>query len=378
MRAPRIAIVSFSPLAAGGIETHLLQLFHGLGREFEFHVLGTLAEPFLSIAGGLGVKCKGFPPASKADPAAVLRLRKEFHDRRIDLVHTHDTRGGLLGRLAARAAGLPAVHTVHTPSFFLVRNPLAVGAYRLAESLLIRLASEKIIFVSKTIRQGYLDGRLIPAAKAALVPNGLEADWFGSSQHIQRPEAEIRYLYVGRMAREKGVENLAAAFGIVAGRIPGARLQVAGEGPKRAELLHTAETGGWRKRLDLLGLQRRGKIRETMLGADVFVLPSDFESFSYTLLEAMASGLPCIATDVGGNRDLVESERTGLLVPRRKPHLLAEAMIRLGANPDLRVSMGREGALRAREYTLQRMVDGTRSVYLEVLALRPAEEKADV
>ncbi|MGB7539226.1 MAG: glycosyltransferase family 4 protein [Anaerolineales bacterium] len=370
MSRPRIAIVSFSPLAIGGIETHLLQLFHGLGKEFEFHVLGTLAEPFLSNAGGLGVKCAALPPAGKFDGRMFLRLRKEFLARGIQLVHTHDTRGGLLGRIAARAAGLPAVHTVHTPSFFLPANPLAVRAYRMAEGLLNRQASERVIFVSKTIRRIYLDGRLIPPEKAALVPNGLEADWFGPALHLLRPNREIRFLYVGRMAREKGIENLAAAFEIVAGRIPGARLQAAGEGPKREELVRTAETGGWKKRLDLMGVQMRENIRETMHAADVFVLPSDFESFSYTLLEAMACGLPCIATDVGGNRDLVEPDVTGLLVPRRDPGLLAEAMTRLGENPEMRVSMGREGALRAREYTLQRMIDGTRAVYSDVLAGR--------
>ncbi len=371
MSRPRIAIISFSPLAAGGIETHLLQLFHGLGKEFEFRVMGTLAEPFLSIAGGLDIKCTVLPPASKFDGPAFLRLRSEFLAQEIQLVHTHDTRGGLLGRMAARAAGLPAVHTVHTPSFFLPTNPLAIRAYRMAETLLNRHATDRTIFVSKTIRQIYLDGRLVPPEKAALVPNGLEADWFSPAPHILRPEPDVRFLFVGRMAREKGIENLAAAFKIVAGRMPAARLQTAGEGEKRGELLNAAETGGWRKHLDLLGLQMRGKIRETMHTADVFVLPSDFESFSYTLLEAMACGLPCIATDVGGNRDLVEPDRTGLLVPRRDPGMLAEAMLRLGENPELRIMMGREGALRAREYTLQRMIDGTRSVYSEVLAEHP-------
>ena len=372
MSRPRIAIISFSPLAAGGIETHLLQLFHGLGKEFEFRVMGTLAEPFLSIAGGLGIKCTVLPPASKFDGPAFFRLRSEFLAQGIQLVHTHDTRGGLLGRMAARAARLPAVHTVHTPSFFLPTNPLAIRAYRMAEALLNRHASDRTIFVSKTIRQMYLDGRLVPPEKAALVPNGLEADWFGPALHILRQEPEVRFLYVGRMAREKGIENLAAAFDLVAGRMPAARLQASGEGPKRADLIRAAETGGWKNRLDLPGLQMRGKIRESMHTADVFVLPSDFESFSYTLLEAMACGLACIATDVGGNRDLVEPEHTGLLVPGRNPALLAEAMLRLGGNPELRVAMGREGALRAREYTLQRMIDGTRSVYSEVLYGRSA------
>ncbi|MBN1439819.1 MAG: glycosyltransferase [Anaerolineales bacterium] len=370
MSKPRVAMVSLSPLATGGIETHLLQIFHGLGREFDFRVIGTVAEPFPTLAGGAGVKCVPLPAAGKLDPRGLLRLWKEFHAQKIDLVHTHDTRGGWLGRLAARLAGIPAIHTVHTPSFFLPPNPLAVFAYRQAERVLNNRFSDEVIFVSKTIRKMYLDGRLAAAEKSSHVANGLEAEWFSSAQHILRPGAEIRYLYVGRMAREKGMENLAAAFGTVAKKVRGARLLIAGEGPKRADLVRAAESGGWRANLELLGLLLRAKAREAMRAADVFVLPSDFESFSYTLLEAMASGLPCIAADVGGNRDLVEPERTGLLVPRGDPYRLAEAMIRLSDNPEMRIAMGREGALRAQEYTLERMIDGTRSVYRAVLDRR--------
>jgi glycosyltransferase involved in cell wall biosynthesis len=368
MTKPRVGMVSMSPLSSGGIETHLLQIFHGLGKEFEFLVIGTLAEPFLSLAESLGVKCVAVPPASKFSPLAFLRLRREFLARRIDLVHTHDTRGGLLGRMAARAARIPAVHTVHTPSFFLPESRLTVELYRMMERWLIRSASDKVIFVSPTVRQIYLDGRLIEPDKARLVPNGLEPEWYAPVQHILREGGDVRFLYVGRLAREKGIGNLAEAFGKAAARVSWARLEVAGDGPFREELIRSAETGGWRKQLDLLGLQVRGRVRETMRTADVFILPSDFESFSYTLLEAMACGLPCIATDAGGNRDLVEPERTGLLVPRRDPQRLADAMVRLADNGPLRIAMGREGAVRAREYTLERMIDGTRSVYRDILS----------
>jgi glycosyltransferase involved in cell wall biosynthesis len=367
MSKPRIALISYSPLAVGGIETHLLQIFHGLGKEFDFTVLGVLADPFLSSVEALGIACVPLAPAPKFGADALLRLGGEFRERRIDLVHTHDTRGGLLGRIAARRAGIPAIHTVHTPSFFLPQNPLSVQAYRLAERLLARYATDRMIFVSRTIQQIYLDGRIAAAGKARLVPNGLEAEWFQPVQHILREQTEIRFLFVGRLAREKGIGTLAAAFGIVAGRIPGARLVIAGDGPKKEELLRAAEAGGWSNRLDWLGMLSRVRARETMRTADVFVLPSDFESFSYTLLEAMACGLPCIACDVGGNRDLVEPGRTGSLVPRADARRLADEMVRLAENAEQRIAFGAEGAVRAREYTLDRMIAGTRSVYREAL-----------
>lgn len=151
MNRPTIAIVSFSPLSIGGIETHLLQLFRGLGAEYEFQVFGSLGEPFLSLAEQLGARCVLLPHTGKVNPAALIRLRTEFLARDIALVHTHDTRGGLIGRLAARAAGKKALHTVHTPSFFLPQNPAVVGLYRLAERSLNQWASQNVIFVSRTI-----------------------------------------------------------------------------------------------------------------------------------------------------------------------------------------------------------------------------------
>jgi glycosyltransferase involved in cell wall biosynthesis len=367
MSRPRVAIVSFSPLATGGIETHLLQLFRGLASEYEFQVFGTLGEPFISLAERLGARCIVLPRAGKASPAAILRLRKEFLARDIALVHTHDTRGGVIGRLAARAAGMKAVHTVHTPAFFLPKKPAVVGLYRLAERLLNGLASDKVIFVSRTIRQMYLDGRLVQPAKACLIPYGLEPEWFDPAPEKKRSGDEVRFLYVGRFAREKGMENLAAAFDIVAERLPGARLQAAGDGPKREVLVRTAQRGGWAARLALPGRISREEARNLMRASDVFVLPSWFESFPYTLLEAMACGLPCIATDVGGNRDLIEPERNGCLVLKENPTELASAMIRLAGDWNTRIAMGRAGAAIAREYTLDRMMEGTRSVYRQVL-----------
>jgi glycosyltransferase involved in cell wall biosynthesis len=163
------------------------------------------------------------------------------------------------------------------------------------------------------------------------------------------------------------MENLAAAFDIVAGRLPGALLQAAGDGPKREVLVRTAQRSGWAARLTLPGRISREEARNLMRASDVFVLTSWFESFPYTLLEAMACGLPCLATDVGGNRDLIESERNGLLVPKENPAELASAMIRLAGDWNTRIAMGRAGAAIAREYTLDRMMEGTRSVYRQVL-----------
>lgn len=170
-------------------------------------------------------------------------------------------------------------------------------------------------------------------------------------------------LYVGRLAPEKGIRNLAAAFGIAAATLDGIELHVAGDGPERESLEAAADAGGWTDRLRMLGSITRAQVRERMGEAEFFILPSRFESMSYTLLEAMAMGLACIATDVGGNRDLVEPGRTGLLVPADHPAALASAMIELAGSSMRRREMGEAGRRKALGYTLAEMVSKTRVVY---------------
>jgi glycosyltransferase involved in cell wall biosynthesis len=368
MNKPGVALVSLSRLAVGGIETNLLQLMRGLHGIYAFTVIGTIEEPFLSRASALGAECVNLPPGGKLDPGMILRLRGEFRKGKFSLIHTHDTRGGLLGRLAAKGTGIPALHTVHTPSFFLPVAPAAVFVYRAMERVLNAFFSEGVIFVSPTIRRMYLDGHLVNADKAHLVPNGLEGDWLGMPPKSSHAGGGVVFLYVGRLAVEKGLPFLVSAFSRVAAANSQARLQVIGDGPLRGFILQTAGRDGWAERLEMTGGLDRAQTKQRMRESDVFVLPSRFESMSYTLLEAMACGLPCIATDVGGNRDLIEREQTGLLVPPGDPAALGEAMIRLANSAVLRERMGEAGRSRVQEYTMIKMVEKTGQIYRQLIA----------
>jgi glycosyltransferase involved in cell wall biosynthesis len=368
MNMPGVALVSLSRLAVGGIETNMLQLIRGLGGEYAFTVIGTIAEPFRSRAAALGAACVDLPPGGKLDPGRILRLRSAFRAGNYSLIHTHDTRGGLLGRLAAKGTAIAVLHTVHTPSFFLPRSPAAVFSYRAMERILNAFFSDGVIFVSPTIRRMYLDGRLVNAAKAHLIPNGLEADWLDMPPKKVRAGGGITFLYVGRLAVEKGMHLLADAFSRAAARLPRARLMVVGDGPLRETILQAAGRGGWAERLEMTGGLDRDRTRRKMRAADAFILPSRFESMSYTLLEAMACGLPCIAADVGGNRDLIEDGKTGLLVPAGDPTALGEAMIRLAKSAALRNHLGKAGRLQAREYPMIKMVEKTGQIYRQTIA----------
>jgi glycosyltransferase involved in cell wall biosynthesis len=364
----RIAMVSLSPLAIGGIETHLLQIFRGLRGEFDFLAIGRLAEPFQSQAEALGVTCVPLPSAGKLSPAMVWRLRSELRAHNIAIMHSHDTRGGLLGRIAARLAGSRIVHTVHTPSFFLPTSPLAVAGYQLTEGFLNRYASDRVIFVSETIQQMYLRHGLVSRSQARCIHNGLEPEWFELAPSQPAAASGITFLYIGRLSPEKGLDLLGDAFGLAVSRHPEMRLQVVGGGVEGDRLVATARREGWSRQLQMSGSLPRNLARRELQQADAFVLPSRFESMSYTLLEAMACGRAVIATDVGGNRDLVEPGITGLLVPPKNPNALADAMVQLAEHPVMRAEYGRAGRQKAERYTLVGMIDALRNLYRELVA----------
>jgi glycosyltransferase involved in cell wall biosynthesis len=182
----------------------------------------------------------------------------------------------------------------------------------------------------------------------------------------QTDRAGVTFLYIGRLSPEKGVATLGEAFGLASALRQDIQLQVIGAGPEGVRLKQMALAAGWNQRLQMTGSLSRDEARMALWQADVFVLPSRFESMSYTLLEAMACGRPVIATDVGGNRDLVEPGINGLLVPSANPVALSEAILQIADSPALRDEYGRAGRQKSERYTLASMIIAIRTLYREL------------
>lgn len=139
-----------------------------------------------------------------------------------------------------------------------------------------------------------------------------------------------------------------------------------GDGELRPQVEEYIGRHGLEERLRLLG--QRGDIPQILAASDIFVLSSDWEGLPYTIIEAMMSGLPVVATRVGGVPELVENEVTGFIVPPKNPQALAKGLQRLLDDPELRHRMGQLGREKAlREFTLDRMLRETERVYEEVL-----------
>ncbi len=283
-------------------------------------------------------------------PGLVVRLAGLLRRLRADVVHTHDDRPNIHGAPAGRLAGVRRViHTRHHQGLRLTpRQQWLVRAVQVCDDRFVCISRDS---ARHAIRQGVSPRRVV------VLPNGIDLEHFACTG----PEPAGPAVLVARLAAEKDVGTLIEAAALVARTCPDFALQIAGDGPCRAELEARAVRLGAPVRF--LGVVR--DVPALLARARLFVLSSLTEGISLTLLEAMARGLPVVATDVGGNPEVVEAGVTGLLVPPRDPPVLAGAVARLWTDPQSCARLGGAGRRRVeRRFDVRRMVAGYEALYL--------------
>jgi glycosyltransferase involved in cell wall biosynthesis len=285
--------------------------------------------------------------APLADARCLLRLTHLLRTEAFDVVHTHSSKAGLVGRLAARLAGARAtvVHHVHGWSF----NPLQGEAGRRATVWLERLAARPGFLLLACSQATSAEGRRHRIGRdedRRVVHYGIER----STLLRRRPRAAIRrrmglaprdllVLQLGNLKPQKDPQTFARAA-VLAGRaLPRARFWIAGDGPLRQETEALAASGGLGERFRVLGWRR--DVPALLAAADVMVLTSRFEGLPLAVLRAMAAGLPVVATAVNGTPEAVRHGETGFLVAPEDPEGTAAAIVRLGRDPSLRRRLGR-------------------------------------
>jgi glycosyltransferase involved in cell wall biosynthesis len=346
-------------LNIGGPAMHAILLTHGLrGRGYETVLVAGQEGPregsLRDLAAQKAVEPLFLPELGREirvgrDLLALFSLVRILTRQRPAIVHTHTAKAGALGRIAARLAGVPVV--VHTFHGHVLHGYFSRGTTRVFLEIERRLAgiTTRILTVSETQRQELLDLKIATPRTSSVMPLGLELDPFltahvskgtirrqlGLSPHV--PLVGI----VGRLVPIKDHATFLEAAAALHRSRPEVRFLVVGDGELRPSLERLAGTLDLDGRVHFLGWQR--DMPRVYADLDLLVLSSINEGTPVALIEAMAAGLPVVATRVGGVADVVDDGKTGLLVPPKDPAALNRAMAVLLDDPDRRREMGQAG-----------------------------------
>jgi len=285
------------------------------------------------------------------DLAAFLRLVVIILRFRPDVVHTHSSKAGILGRLAARLCRVPVIiHTIHGLPFHRDQNPLLNGLYIALERWCARCTT-RIISVAAAMTDQALAARIASPEKYITIYSGMEVEPLLAARiHRDAARAELGIapdeLVVGKVARLsdlKGHTYLFDAIPAVLERFPNTRFLLVGDGWLTDSLKARADRLGIRDRILFTGLVPPDRIPALLGAMDVVVHTSLREGLARVLPQALIAGLPVVSYDVDGAREVVIPNETGFLVPPKSIHELADALCALLESPDLRNRMGVAG-----------------------------------
>ena len=370
---------------AGGVAKHVRELANALDKKgVDVTIVTNKPQKIISDDDIKIFKIDGFKePIFKTNisPLASKRMKKCIED--FDIVHAHHafSRLSLLSLSIASKFNIPSVLTTHTVSFFPDYEyfwqfiSYVYPRYRLTIS-----KANKIIAVSNAAKKfiSYFTNK----KEVIVIPNGVSIEKFKPrARSYAREKAGVNgnpvILYVGRLVPKKGLDTLITSMKKIVEKYPHAKLYIAGKGNLLPFLKTMTSILGIEKNVEFLGFVEENVLLYLYNSADVFVLPSiTGESFGIVLLEAMASGLPCIATNVGGIAEVLEDGKYGLLVEPGNSKELAKAIITVLENKDLRSKLAKEGRKVAEEkYAWEKVADKIIEVYSSLVEDYPLPRK---
>jgi glycosyltransferase involved in cell wall biosynthesis len=365
----------------GGVAEHVAQLTLGLrerGLEVEIagppesHIYPRLAEA------GVPVHRLPYPRDYRHpwhDAGAARRLSALLGRGEFDLVHCHSSKAGAIGRAAAALHGVPTIYSPHGFGFVGEVSALRQLIVPRAERLLSHFSS-RIVCVSQDEHRIALQRRIAKRARLVAIPHGVPApDALPGDRATVEAHARLRALASGgpligavaTLRREKRLDLFLRAAATVLQREPRARVALIGSGPLEQNLRQLAGELGLDTHARFALLPFEPPVDRYLAALDGFVLCSDWEAFPIALLEALAWGVPQVASEVGGVPEIV-TPQTGILVPPSDPEALAGAMLELARDPARRSTMSAASRARHQQhFTLERMLDRIAELYRLVI-----------
>ncbi|MGH2739159.1 MAG: glycosyltransferase family 4 protein [Actinomycetota bacterium] len=359
--------------APGGVQVHVRELAARLrDRGHKVLVLAPASSrpidpDVISVGRPVPVPFNGSVAPIAPSPAASHRVRQALEDFRPDVVHAHEPLAPSVSMFATRWARVPVVATFHAYADRAITFTLLAPALRRVwKRLALRIAVSEAAasFVSRRFSE---DG-------IRVIPNGVDVERFGVAKPADLPEGR-KLLFVNRLEPRKGFSVMVDAFGLLASSYHDVLLIVAGEGKERVALGRLARKV--RDRVLMLGSVPHELVPPYHAASDVFCAPSTGrESFGIVLVEAMAAGLPIVASDIPGYREVVRRNTDGLLVPPGRPDALAASVATLLDDPGLAGRYANAGRARARRYSWDVVAREVEMTYEEAVAGGPGGSRA--
>jgi len=277
--------------------------------------------------------------------------------RRYDIVHAHSYAGGIPARRMGKKTGVPVVFTVHGSGLaaweYLSGGLTRLFKKKMEEMILLKLRYDHVISVSEEFAEVAREYH----SRVTYIPNGIDVEKFSASG-----EKTNDLLFVGRLMPQKSLDTLIHAMRVVVAKNSSIKLRVVGCGPMEKDLRAMVDAFDLRKNIEFVQAEGDALTRE-YASSKIFVLPSVYEGFPLVILEAWASGLPVIGTDVSGTRELVKDRENGLLVPRRSSKELSDAIFYALDHPEEAAEWGRKGRELAGTFLWDTVAEKTFSVY---------------
>lgn len=314
-------------------------------------------------------------PVNPLDAVPLFFLWQLCRREKFDLVSTHTSKGGMLGRLAAKLAGVPAItHHVHGFGFHQFTHPLVKQVYVMFEKLGARCHS-LMITVGEQHREFAMELGIEKGERIRTILNGIQVEKFlGHDRAAIRAELgfgedEVILGSIGRLATQKGFAYMIEAMPAIVAKNPRARLVIAGIGDLDAELTALVAAKGMEKHVTFLGFRRDAP--RLLAAFDVFVHPSLWEGLSISLMEAMVAGCPIVCSRIPGNIEMIDDGRTGIFSEPASPESIVASVNRMLADPAAARRMAetaqREGMER---FPVERMVRENVAAYDSVAPAR--------
>ena len=359
----------FLTLKIGGMEKVGIDLIEKLDpRKYENHIicldeLGSLGQQLVDKGYSIAVFHKGMGFKVKV----IWKLVRYFKKNHIKIVHTNNPAPHFWGGIAAWLAGVKVrIHTKHGRNFSHMPRRVLLNRFS-------AFFSTKVITVSGDVARLTIDVEKVPRKKVKIIYNGIDVEHFKDDGFDQSYKKSLGFPMdsyiigsIARFNRDKDFETLVEAFAKIYTKYPHAWLLLVGGGETLSDIKQLVNDLGLNQRVIFTGY--RSDIKELLSLMDMYVLSTHTEGISISLLEALAMEKPAIATNVGGNGEIIEDRQNGILVPENDSDALAQSMATLIDNPELAREYGRKGRETVIEkFSLQNLVKEYEAIYREGL-----------